>query len=343
MNQSSGRVWINFKTLREKLKFEDVLRHYKVEVRRKGDQHLGSCPLPNHNGRRNVPSFSANLEKGIFQCFGCGVKGNTLEFAARMENIDPANGSALRKVAVKLQEEFFPKGGSVRREEESVKKDVSTPLADLPVFVNAPLDFELKGLEHGHPYLLGRGFELKTIVHFGIGFCSRGLLKDRVAISLHDHEGKLIGYAGRVIDDSMVSEENPRYIMPPKRTREGTSYEFDKTLFLYNGFRIKAPCDNLIVVGGFPSVWWLTQHGHLNVVATMGADCSGKQAELIGSLVKPSGRVWVMPDGDKAGERFGQSAVLQVARHRFVRWVKLGEGLQPTDLPPPELKRCFTL
>jgi hypothetical protein len=39
-------------------------------------------------------------------------------------------------------------------------------------------------------------------------------------------------------------------------------------------------------------------------------DCS-KQAELIVALVKPNGRVWIMPDGDKAGDVF--LAALDVA------------------------------
>jgi DNA primase len=337
------RIWINFKELRARLKMEDVLRFYNVEVKRKGDQHQGICPLPNHSGKRTSESFSANLEQGIFHCFGCSAKGNTLEFAAFMEGIDETDGAALRKVAIKLQKEFFPEGANTRKKPEVAQRELACVSKDLPVVVNAPLDFELKSLEHGHPYLLGRGFELKTIVHFGIGFCSRGVLKNRVAIPLHDHVGKLIGYAGRVIDDSVVSDDNPRYVLPSKRTREGMLFEFRKTLFLYNGFRLKAPCDDLIVVEGFPSVWWLTQNGHANVVATMGTDRSEKQAELIVSLVKPSGRIWVMPDGDKGGERFGQSVVLQVSPYRFVRWVRLADGLQPTDLPGTKLKECFTV
>ena len=78
-------AWVNFKELRTKLSFEQVLAHYRVEVRKKGDQHHGYCPLPKHNGKRNSPSFSANLKRSIFQCFGCGAKGNVLEFAAMME------------------------------------------------------------------------------------------------------------------------------------------------------------------------------------------------------------------------------------------------------------------
>jgi DNA primase len=250
---------------------------------------------------------------------------------------------ALRRVAVKLQKEFFPDGANSRTKSVKQPDELITPAKELKVVVNAPLDFELKGLEHNHPYLEKRGFSLKTAVHFGLGYCSRGLLKHRVAIPLHDKEGRLIGYAGRVVDDSMINEDNPRYILPPKRTREGVSYEFRKTLFLYNGFRITAPCDDLIVVEGYTSVWWLTQNGFPWSVAVMGSACSDEQADLIVSLVTPTGRVWLMPDGNKAGEQLALSLFLKVSHRRFVRWVKLEDGLQPTDLPGTKLKEYFTL
>ena len=84
--------WIDFKALRQSLSFESVLKHYGVEVKRKGDQHHGFCPLPNHNGQKKSQSFSVNLRRGIFQCFGFGAKGNVLDFYALMEGVDPENG-----------------------------------------------------------------------------------------------------------------------------------------------------------------------------------------------------------------------------------------------------------
>src|SRR5450756_183666 len=156
--------WIDFKALRANLDFAQVLEHYKVEVKRKGDQHHGYCPLPNHNGKRNSPSFSANLEKGIFQCFGCGAKGNILDFAALMENSDPKDGTALREVALKLQQRFCPEAVETPGKAEKTVARKSTPPKkaepkdERPVIVNQPLDFELKGLDAKHPYLLKRGF-----------------------------------------------------------------------------------------------------------------------------------------------------------------------------------------
>jgi DNA primase len=338
-------TWIDFKALRAKLDFEQVLRHYGVEVKSKGKQHHGYCPLPNHNGKRNSPSFSANLDRGIFQCFGCGAKGNVLEFAAMMEKADPKDGLALHQVAADLQRRFCPglDGASKPAAKSAAKVEKLELKNEVPVLVNVPLDFELRGLNREHPYLSDRGFAPETIEYFGLGFCSRGMLKDRIAIPLHDQQGSLIGYAGRVVDDSAVSEDNPRYRFPGERNRDGKIFEFRKTLFLYNGFRFKEPHEELIVVESFTSVWWLWQNGLPNVVATMGADCSESQAELIAALVKPGGRVWIISDGAAAGDRHAQSILTKVSRHRFCRWVKLIDGCQPAGLSAERLKDCFTM
>jgi DNA primase len=164
-----------------------------------------------------------------------------------------------------------------------------------------------------------------------------------VAIPLHDMSGALVGYAGRIVDDSHITEDNPRYRFPGERKRDGKLFEFRKTLFLYNGFRIKAPVDDLVVVESFTSVWWLVQNGLPSVVATMGSDCSERQAELIVSLMKPGGHAWMLTDGDPAGDRHARSHFSRVSLHRFVRWVKLDKGRQPTDLSAVQLKTLFTV
>jgi DNA primase len=330
-------AWIDFKELRAKLSFEQVLQHYKVEVKAKGSQHHGFCPFPKHEGKRNSPSFSASLEKKIFQCFGCGAKGNILDFAVLMEGGTLGDGDALRKTALGLEAKF----GLGKQSNAPRPKQVAPPPAprtSTKTVVNAKLDFELKTLDFGHPYLRGRGFTNETIQRFGLGYCSKGYLEGRIAVPLHDHAGNLVGYAGRIVDDALIDEENPRYKFPGHREHKGVSYEFRKSEFLYGGYLIKKPVDDLAVVEGFPSVWWLQQHAIQNVVALMGWSCSESQSRLVTSLTKPNGRVWLLSDGDDAGNRCAESVLPLVAQHRLVRWIKLDEGKQPTDYQAAQLR-----
>ena len=334
------RPWVNFKELRARLKMEEVLRHYKVEVRRKGEQHQGPCPLPDHTGSKTAHMFSANLARGIFQCFGCKAKGNTLEFAALMEKADVNDGDALRRVAVGLQERFFPEGASSRK---PVAPAASLPAPPtLPVLVNEPLDFVLKDLDTGHPWFGDRGLTADTVRHFGLGYCSRGILKGRIAIPLHDNDGRLIGYVGRLVDESLVSVENPLYLFPSKRERQGRVLDFQKSAFLYNGSCIEGVGDDLIVVEEFPSVWWLHQCGFRNAVGLMGSEYSGEQLRILASGLGPSCKARLLPSGNDRSVRMAERLLCDLASHRFVRWTTLSEGGHPTDLSARELKVCFT-
>ena len=330
-------AWMDFKQLRAQLDFAEVLRHYGVELKLKGDQHHGFCPLPSHNKKRNSPSFSANVKRGIWQCFGCGEKGNVLDFAVLMERGNPKNGEDVLRVASMLKERFLNEDAPTEEETGAGKEE-----KDENVVINAPLDFELKGLESNHPYLLGRGFTPETIEHFGLGFCPRGMLKERIAIPLHDLTGKLVGYAGRVIDDETITEDNPKYRFPGRRKRKEVIHEFRKSLLVYNAHALLGKLvDDLVVVEGFPSTWWLYQAGITNVVSTMGAACSKEQAEIIVSLVSPTGHVWAFTDGDSAGARCVGEILLRISPHRFIRWVKVGLGKQPTHFGPSELKQML--
>ena len=324
--------WVDFKALREQLDFSDVLQHYGVGLKLSGDQHHGFCPLPSHNGKRNSPSFSANVKKGIWQCFGCGEKGNLLDFAVLMERANPESGDDVRRVASTLEERFLGDSKPAKKQKTDKKE------GDENVVINAPLDFELKRLDPNHPYLLKRSFTPETIAHFGLGYCSRGLLGNRIAIPLHNERGELVGYAGRVIADEAITEENPKYRFPGRRRRKEVVHEFRKSLLLYNAHRIVGPVDDLVIVEGFASVWWLSQAGIVNTVATMGAACSDEQASKLVSLTSPNGRLWIFTDGDSAGMRCAKSILIQIAPHRFARWIKIEGSIQSTEFAPSALR-----
>lgn len=150
--------WIDFKELRRQLSFVEVLNLYGVEAKLKGEQATAVCPLPGHehDGKKTSPSFSANVSRGIFQCFGCKARGNIFDFAVLMENGSPKNVSDVRNVAMKLAEKFGY-GASERisrAPKSSAKAKRHRSQENAPprkaVVVNQPIDFELKDLDVEH-------------------------------------------------------------------------------------------------------------------------------------------------------------------------------------------------
>jgi DNA primase len=255
-----------------------------------------------------------------------------------MEGFDPSNKDEFRQAALRIAEVFKIDAGDAGENPKHTQARAS--VASAARVINAPLDFELQNLDRGHPYLLSRGFMPETIEYFGLGFCSKGLMKNRIVIPLRDDKAVLVGYAGRVVDDKLITDANPRYRFPSGRTRNGIFYDFQKSRFLYNGFALacQRKLRQIYVVESFTACWWLHQSGIPNVIALMGASCSSHQAKLLIGLLVPHGLVTILTDGDEAGERCAVSVFTEVAPYRRVRWAKLETGKQPTDFTAEELR-----
>jgi hypothetical protein len=65
-------------TIDANLKISDVAYNYKIK--NKGKKYY--CPF--HDDKD--PSLILNDQKNIFHCFGCGAKGDIIEFVRRLEN-----------------------------------------------------------------------------------------------------------------------------------------------------------------------------------------------------------------------------------------------------------------
>ena len=59
--------WVDFKKVKESVRFEPVLNHYGVKLKStKSVELLGHCPF--HDDKN--PSFRVNTQKRVFYCFG---------------------------------------------------------------------------------------------------------------------------------------------------------------------------------------------------------------------------------------------------------------------------------
>ena len=329
--------WIDFKAVRRDLNLEKVLLAYGVRLNirdtPKGRQHSGACPLKACKGR-SANGFSANLDQGIWRCFGCGNHGNTLDFVLLMEGLDLEKGADVRKGALIAQEKFLSKKAgkpTVPVPKAERKEEVPPQGTYSKTLVNEPLDFVLKGLDPSHGWFKAHGLLPVTIQHFGLGAASRRKLKDRIAIPLHNAEGRLIGYAGRSMGTDRAAGKDPRYLFPEPRIRSGIRHVFDTGRLLYNAHAVKPAVHRLLVVSDMETAWWLWQHGYGNVVSTMRETCEDAQAQGAVSLLSPGGVVAVLACESEAGTRFAQEVMGLCGTSCAVRWYATAEETRTLD------------
>ena len=338
--------WLNFQTIKAAVGMEDILGHYGLldKFNRKGEQLSGFCPLPCHTGGgKKSRSFSVNTAKNCWQCFSCNVGGNIFDFVRLMEKTD-----GIRPAAELISEWFNGVGAGEKPEQAPNTREPDAPddtpaaqtkeeaseaecettepteeqNSEVPaVEGNPPLTFTLKKLQTNHPYFKQRSLKQETIEHFELGLCSRGLLKGRVAIPIHNANGEIVAYVGRAVDEAGESEG--KYKFPPN---------FHKALELFNLHRVADDSDHVILVEGFFDVFWLHQHGYQNAVALMGSSLSEEQERLLVDTLKPQGRVTLLFDGDEAGRRCTKEVLEHLSHHLFVQSVLLEPEQQPDSL-----------
>jgi len=72
------------KQLKEKTDFLHLLASFGIEVKKNGKGHMAKCPF--HADK--TPSLSIEPDKKLFHCFGCGAKGDLIEFVKMYKHTD---------------------------------------------------------------------------------------------------------------------------------------------------------------------------------------------------------------------------------------------------------------
>lgn len=338
------KPFVDFRAVKAAITMEKVLDHYGLlsKFKRGGDTLSGCCPI--HKGS-NPTQFRVSISKNVWNCFSeCKHGGNSLDFIARMEVV------SIHDAALKAMEWFSldpeqmsapsPSGDA---EEQADKDSPSSPpktaerkkavVAETTGMPNKPLGFRLDKLRKDHPYLAERGLSPETVAEFGVGFCEKGSMAERIAIPVCNPEGKVVAYAGRLIGEP--SGDAPKYKLP-----QG----FRKSLELFNAVRaMKEPKDEpLIIVEGFFDCMRLHQHGCRKVVALMGSTMSGAQEELIFRMTEPNSRVIVMLDEDDAGKAGREDVAVRLSKRMFVKVYAFGtEGFQPENLTAEDVQELL--
>ena len=334
--------FIDFKAVKAAISMERVLEHYGVldRFKRSGDSLSGPCPI--HKGS-NPTQFRVSLSKNIWNCFSeCKHGGNALDFIVRMENV------SIHAAALKAIEWFDldPGAMSADSEQEPEKQEATPETTDVPHPApiakpepvqetgtpNKPLKFRLDKLEREHPYLVERGFTLETIVDFGIGYCVKGMMAERIAIPIHNVNGEVVAYAGRWPGEP--AEGTPKYKLPPG---------FRKSMEIFNLDRAVKEPGSLVIVEGFFGCMKLHQLGCKKVVALMGSSLSTAQEELLRKHSDRNSQVIIMLDEDEAGRAGREDIAVRLAKFAFVKIHTFDkDGQQPDNLTVEEVATLFT-
>jgi len=318
-------AFVDFKAVKAAITMEQVLQHYGLleKFKRGTDSLNGPCPI--HKGS-NPTQFRVSISKNIWNCFSeCKHGGNVLDFIAEMENVS-IHAAALKAIEwFNLDPEAMAansdkgESGETERLASAPKvttKPVSSPKPAPPSTPensapNTPLKFRLDKLERNHPYLTEqRGLTPETIVDFGIGFCSKGMMADRIAIPIHNVKGEVVAYAGRFPGEP--GEDTPKYKLPAGFRKSQELFNIDRA--------IKEPADlSLIIVEGFFDAMKLHQHGCRKVVALMGSTMSAAQEQLIRQHTNSRSHVIVMLDENEAGQAGREDIACRLSKFCFVR------------------------
>ncbi|MDD2942854.1 MAG: DNA primase [bacterium] len=144
--------------------------------------------------------------------------------------------------------------------------------------------------------------------------------RDRVIFPISRSDGSIIGFGGRIVDDS--GGGRPKYINSP----ETSVYEKRRVLYgMYQGLPEARKKHEAFLVEGYLDVISMHQVGFTNVFATCGTALTREHAELLKRHVK---RVWCVFDGDRAGRKAAGKA--------FEAFLNLGVELQVVLLPAGE-------
>ncbi len=316
---------VNYSDLLENIRnanpIETFIGSY-VMLSPRGRNYVCKCPFHSEN----TPSFTVFTDTQSFYCFGCGAGGDVITFAMKAENLDFID-------AVKFLAEKSGLQMPVQSEKQSQNAKKRTRIYDMNrIAANFFYTNMIKGSDKsGLQYFHDRKLSPQTIKKYGLGYApdswdelvkilsSKGFSDDeivdawlggrsqksgrifdkfrkRVMFPIVDLRGNIIGFGGRVLDDSK-----------PKYLNTGATAVFDKGTNLFSlNFAKNSDSKKLILCEGYMDVIAVNQAGFENAVATLGTAITPAQARL---MSRYADEVIIAYDSDGAGQTATQKAI----------------------------------
>lgn len=336
---------LSFDEIRDRVDIVDVISAY-VSLQPAGKNFKGLCPF--HSEK--TPSFFVSKERQIFNCFGCGEKGNVFSFVQKIKNVSFLD--AVKSIADEYQ---IPVQITTKTTTNPTNERLYLANERAMNYYHLALTNMQSG-QAGMTYLTKRNLTLDLIQAFQIGYASDhttqlydilkdkfsdidllelGLVKKHADGSIYDsfrnrimfpilnEAGRCVGFSGRTIIDHPTEA---KYVNTPfsKLFVKG-----ELLYFLNQAIPAIKRSQRVFLFEGFMDVIAASRVGLNESIASMGTSLTVEQAKLI---AKHTNHVILCYDGDKAGfEAMNKAFKILEDQKLQVSLVLLPEGLDPDE------------
>ncbi|MBG8719229.1 DNA primase [Neisseria meningitidis] len=320
----------------------------QVPLKKGGANYMACCPFH----KEKTPSFSVSPTKQFYHCFSCGAHGSAIGFV--MEHQGLSFPEAVQFLADRVGM-VVPKvhGQNDNPEVRAERKKKQQTLEETTA---AAADFyaqQLKFNPAAKAYLDKRGLSAEVIAHYGLGYAPDGWqpltqvfqpypntalvdtgmvidnegrhydrFRHRIMFPIRNPRGQVIGFGGRVLDDS-----KPKYLNSP----DTPLFDKGKNLYgLYEGRAAVKEVGRILVVEGYMDVVALAQFGVGYGVAALG---TATTAEHVKILMRQADSIYFCFDGDSAGRKAAwralENALPQLKDDKSLHFLFLPEEHDP--------------
>ncbi len=314
----------------------------RTKVIKKGKDYWACCPFH----EEKTPSCKINNDIGTYYCFGCGAKGDIFSIYTDLYNYSfpDAVKELASTVGIKISNTNFEKD---KKNEKIINiLEASTKWFQDNLNLNENCIRYLKSRKLNKDtvnlFKLGYSYNPKTNLYNHLknnGFKDEDILESnvvktdsnnkirdffykRLIFPILSEQGKIVGFGGRVLDNS-----NPKYINSPESTF------FKKRSILYNLNNAKKTArikNNMLICEGYMDVITLYQNNIKTAVAPLGTSFTEDQLLLSWKFVqKPT----LMFDSDASGLKAAYRASIMslplLSPDKYIQFVELPKNLDP--------------
>lgn len=322
----------------------DVIEEF-LPLKKSGTNYKACCPF--HNEK--TPSFSVSKDKQIYKCFGCGESGDSIQFLIRYKNFtfveaieylaqranitleytdetqDALNSNYLKNRLYKINELAAKYFYTNLLNNPIAKKYLKSRNINEEVINSFGIGYAMNEWDNLLRYLKSKGFTEEEILKTGLIIYNENKLKyydrfrNRVIFPIVNVNKKIIGFGGRVLDDS-----TPKYLNSPD------SMVFNKGNNLYglNVARNNIKDKSFFLVEGYMDVIKMHTYGYDTAIASLGTSLTDNQIKL---LKRFSENFYISYDSDEAGLKAALKAINMFKRHELNAKVIVIQGAKDPD------------